>query len=529
MKNKIVILLLIAGILAIISAGAYAETPLIAEDIFSKNNTRDSIIYPAGNCDGEIHALYFYEDGCPDCEKIKPFIEEVESKHSNLNITKINARDELELCLRCAMRYNVSAQVPMIIIGEYALVGRVEIENKFESIIKKYIDEKRECITLPNPDLTDTNVLPKVCLLLFMSPVCSECHTAEAYINKLEKKYLQLEVKKLNLNERENFELMEKFNDGYGITAGTLEVFVGDKYFTNAESIKEELEPLILENLDSGLNCPQTMGKDENYPVPVFGSFEISTIIFAGLIDGINPCAITIFVFFVSFLFLVGRKGKNILFVGIAFISAVFITYLLIGLGLFEFIIGVQNKIEILSKIIYPSIVILTLISAGLALKDALNVFLGKAFELKFQTPKNIKQITHKITGKQISMKFIVALAFVAGIILSLFEFLCTGQVYLPTIIYIIGIPELKTKAIFYLAVYTLFFIMPLIIIFLKAYIIFCIAYFIKKSRKTSAFFEKHALILKILTAILFLVISIVMFFASFFIAILSTRMFGIL
>ena len=56
----------------------------------------------------------------------------------------------------------------------------------------------------------------------------------------------------------------------------------------------------------------------------------------AGLLDGLNPCAFATIVFMVNLLLLLGHSRRRILEVGLTYSAAVFVTYLLIGLGLFN-------------------------------------------------------------------------------------------------------------------------------------------------------------------------------------------------
>jgi hypothetical protein len=49
-------------------------------------------------------------------------------------------------------------------------------------------------------------------------------------------------------------------------------------------------------------------------------------------------------------------------------------------------------------------------------------------------------------------------------LIVSVLELACTGQVYLPTISFVVGIPEMRASAIAYLVMYNLVFILPLLV-----------------------------------------------------------------
>ncbi|MDP3142518.1 MAG: DUF1573 domain-containing protein, partial [Candidatus Omnitrophota bacterium] len=100
-----------------------------------------------------------------------------------------------------------------------------------------------------------------------------------------------------------------------------------------------------------------------------FASFKIFAVAGAGLIDGVNPCAFTVLVFFISFLTFAGYNRQQIIILGSFFILTVAATYVLIGLGLFEFF----RRLEVfyfLSHLVYLLTAILALILGGFSLYD---------------------------------------------------------------------------------------------------------------------------------------------------------------
>ena len=48
----------------------------------------------------------------------------------------------------------------------------------------------------------------------------------------------------------------------------------------------------------------------------------------------------------------------------------------------------------------------------------------------------------------------------------SALELVCTGQVYLPTITFVIGVEEMRGHALSYLVLYNLMFVTPLLVVF---------------------------------------------------------------
>ncbi|MBM4466615.1 MAG: hypothetical protein FJ014_13860 [Chloroflexi bacterium] len=59
-------------------------------------------------------------------------------------------------------------------------------------------------------------------------------------------------------------------------------------------------------------------------------------VLTTGFLDGFNPCAFAVLLFFIAFLFTIQRARSNILQMGAIYIAAIYIAYFLIGLGLLK-------------------------------------------------------------------------------------------------------------------------------------------------------------------------------------------------
>lgn len=212
-----------------------------------------------------------------------------------------------------------------------------------------------------------------------------------------------------------------------------------------------------------------------------FMLFRPGIVILSGLADGINPCAFTVLVFFMSFLAFVGYQKKEMLLVGFSFIFAVFLTYVLLGLGIFEFIKKL-SLFETISRVIY---LIIAFLSLGLGVLSIYDFWIYKATKdtkkIILQLPGLVKKKIHEVihstldlrkdTQAQKNVFKLVVSAFICGFIVSLFESVCTGQLYLPTIAYIFKTTPLKLKALGLLLLYNLMFIVPLILIFRLSFV----------------------------------------------------------
>jgi hypothetical protein len=120
---------------------------------------------------------------------------------------------------------------------------------------------------------------------------------------------------------------------------------------------------------------------------------------------------------------------------------------------------------------------------------------------MKLQLPDFLKKRIHQTIRKESQSARYFLAAIVAGFIVSLLEFTCTGQVYLPTILFVTNIPSLRASAFSYLVLYNLMFIVPLLTIF-------GIVYWGVTSEQLAFFLQKRASTIRLLTSILFFVLA---------------------
>ncbi|MBI4128730.1 MAG: hypothetical protein HY460_01650, partial [Parcubacteria group bacterium] len=66
------------------------------------------------------------------------------------------------------------------------------------------------------------------------------------------------------------------------------------------------------------------------------GSWLLPLIIASALIDSVNPCAFSILLLTIAFLFSIGKLRSNILKIGGFYILGIFLAYIAIGLGILQ-------------------------------------------------------------------------------------------------------------------------------------------------------------------------------------------------
>lgn len=238
-----------------------------------------------------------------------------------------------------------------------------------------------------------------------------------------------------------------------------------------------------------------------------FDSFKLLAVLSAGLVDGVNPCAFTVLVFFISFLTFVGYSRRQIMILGSFFILAVFITYIIIGVGLFEFLYRLET-FYFISHIVYIATAIIALLLAVVNLYDYW-IFkkTGDPERTKLKLPAMVKQRIHKVIREQTDARSKpglsasrLKLAFAAlssGFAVSILESICTGQMYLPTIIYVLGFTKFKLRALGLLLLYNFMFILPLVAVFIFGLLGMT-------SEKFSRLASRHLAKVKIITSAVF-------------------------
>jgi len=229
----------------------------------------------------------------------------------------------------------------------------------------------------------------------------------------------------------------------------------------------------------------------------------------AGLIDGINPCAFATIIFLIAFLSTVGKKSRETLLVGITYSVVVFVVYFLIGMGLIK-TIGILTVTAIIREIILGAVALLSIFLGSLSFYDYLKIKKGKIEEAKLQLPRFIKRNIHLVIREKMGMRNLFVAAALSGFFISLSEFICTGQIYLPTLIFVSEVPALRIKALTYLVLYNIAFIFPLVVVFLATY----------KGMRSSAlnkFWSKKVEFVKLITGFFFVLLGGLLIFYIFF------------
>lgn len=489
----------------------------------------------SGYADDRPVMLFYYSIDCEHCLEIKeeflPGFQDRFGKHFRFVELEVSSKANKDSLYAMESRVNVPEEdkdYPAIYFMGTMLEGENHVRLRLETLVKNYLSNPDSAKKVDRevmarvPDKIEPEEIESVKtvhMAYFYEQGCTECSRAEEIIEFLESLYAIVEIDKFDIEDRENKVLATSLGVKTGIPEDRLmstpAFFIGGEDYLLSEDIsRKRLTGLIRKYSTTGTEPVwKTLTADEleqaqSLMKEKFRLFAIAAIALAGLGDGINPCAFATILFFVSYLGMVGRKRNEILIVGLSFAFAVFLTYFLVGLGFFKFIKTMTN-IELLAKIIFGGTAVLCFIFGLFSLYDYTKARSGNTSDMTLQLPKFLKRRIHQTIREKARMESIVAGALIAGFMVSILEFACTGQVYLPTITFMVGIEGLKAKAILYLLLYNICFILPLLIVF-------GVVYFGISSKTIAKIMEARIGTVKLVLSCVFFVVGGLLIWAVF-------------
>lgn len=179
----------------------------------------------------------------------------------------------------------------------------------------------------------------------------------------------------------------------------------------------------------------------------------LGVVVGSALVDSINPCAIGVLILMISVIMGQKHRVPKMLLLGGLYIFAIFLTYLLAGLGLIYFL----SKIPLfITEYLSIFVGVLIIIFGFFEIKDYF--WYGRGFSLGI--PPVFMDTIHRLS-KNVTIPGVILMgAFVAGV-----ELPCTGAPYLA-IITILSL-NFNFTAFLLLILYNIIFVAPLIVILL--------------------------------------------------------------
>jgi len=487
-----------------------------------------------------IPMYIFYTDDCPNCQAIlQSYVPSLKSMYPFLDIKTFDLANPAyyEALAKLEKKFNRRGnELPVIFIGDQMFSGEQEVMEKLDPLVLEYQLKGDLVPPLPPIEISDIHESPTritsgtpVELAYFYQKGCSSCDRANYLLKYLFKKYPHLTIKYIDLDTPDGKRLNETLSNRLNLPLEKRliapSIFIGNDTLSPEEMTETKVETLIkkysvrVSDSDSRKTIslpspslsptPDEIKKAEKTIIERFKSFGVLAILLAGLLEGLNPCSLATLVFFISYLTMVGRKRKDIFWVGMGFTGAGFITHLLLGLGILSFIQHL-SFLPLFSRIVYLITFLFSVFLGIFSLYDYVQLKRGRPSKMTLQVPDSLKKRIHRIIRKREgeleagkegkSSRFLFA-AMVIGFIVTLLQSTCTSQVYLPTILFVTNIPSLRDSAIFYLILYNIVYILPLVAIFV-------IVYWGTTSEQLSFFLQRRTSTIKLFTALFFFALA---------------------
>ncbi len=348
-------------------------------------------------------------------------------------------------------------------------------------------------------------------VIYFYEPRCLTCFevTESGVLDDLETQGIPVRQVHVDENDFESVYLFTAFLSTYGSDDDYPIVFAGDDFYAGANAIINGVEDGDIQQ--SALNPL----RDVSEPASLEGWSGFLTVIVAGLLDGVNPCAIAMLLMFISILGFMKSK-KMLMIVSISYILGVLLTYFFVGFGLLQFLATptVTQFMASLGQILYIIFAVMATLLFLVTFYDYIVTKNEDYEKVKNQLPSKIKRF-----NKNLMEKFTTVLKdenpsfkktlntffipFIIGVIVGFTEAACTGQIYF---FILVGLHTVNPAlGLIYLIIFNLLFILPLIIIAI-------IAVRSKNVMAVSNFFREHLSTIKLLTALFFLAMAIFFF-----------------
>jgi cytochrome c biogenesis protein CcdA len=487
-------------------------------------------IYANEDPEKTIKVHYFYMQACESCKDEEDFLkhfyeilgDEVKGVNIELKLYNTFNLSNHKVLKNFLLDFNVTEELQpsqnILFIGDKYILDNKDF-NK--SLKEEFIKEKSILNVNFTPKIT-SNVKDNDSLIVYfyVSP-CSACEETESFFKKLNDSYevdnsgiktsSNLKIKKYNIGDLKNFQLAMKYFEIYNVQEEDQKVpilFIGDSYLQG----KDDIQKSLLDNVLAGTGLyTKDLIVDGVAPEDInerLSSYKYIGVFFTGLVNGLNPCSLSMLLFFLS---MIAVKNVSTLKLGIAFISGKFISYFLIGILLFNILSQINGSwFSTVQSITKTVLLLICVILIVLNIKDYVDAKNEKYGKIKLQLPVALRKLNHSWIKKIFLVedcRLLVLVSFGLGLLISAGEFLCTGQIYLATIIYVLQTSaSLNVQAIILFIIYGIALIIPLLMLTIL----------IHKGKEIfdmSELLREKIHVIKLINAIIFIIFALLLIF----------------
>ena len=474
--------------------------------------------------DGPLEMTFFFSPTCSSChmvrEQVMPSL--IEQYGDQLAVTYVDISQAAGLAQLEAIESRlgqINNPLPVIVLapgsGSEEIVASedfFELEDALSAALAQRLDEAPAGAApqaTPQPTVAPTVLVqasPSVAAIhvaYIEKEGCDSCARALVALDALDTEYPGMAIERFS--NMQQAALVEGMGERLGLAQDRRlvapSVYVGNDALVGDEITSGNLRRVLASYADSGAPAFWEGMDTESGASSIVGRFQRMgpiAVVLAALIDGINPCALATIVFFVSYLAISQRKRSALLAVGLAFTAGVFVTYLLVGLGAMS-LLRLANAFRAVGMVLYGLMALSCFVLSAISFRDYVLARQGRLHDMALNLPEPLRKRIHgRIRSNR---KAFMGAAFVSGLVVSILELACTGQVYLPTISFVVAVPGMRASAVAYLVLYNIVFIIPLLVVLVLA------AYGVSAQRFQD-WLVKNAARSKLIIAVLFVLLG---------------------
>lgn len=425
-------------------------------------------------CRGEVYAKapssaveLFVFAPCESCHEEEKFSKEVKSKLAEAGATdywlkaynayKESGASRLE---EIEEEYGLNIpinELPMAVAGGKAFFGTY---SEIGEVLGDYLQgiEKRDGTGLATDvktpgdtveerkSVTDSVIYRDIrsigkdetAMLLFVTGSCDSCNRAEEYLKSVLADG-QCSLKIYSIMEDDNAVVLRKLMKMYEVPDSLQQVpllFTKSGYLSGVEAIRKDAV--------SNLENPDAAGAWDEVAAGLAKDSEDTSIskvklAVTGFVNGLNPCGISMLLMVLSVLLM---SGKSFFRGSFTYLVGKFLTYLLLGFTLGSLFSVIEGTVfKTVHEAINSVFAVLSLGFGLFYLMDFIHILKKDYGKERLRLPEGFRRWNHNMIKKLsgVQGRFWYPMLFLLGIVISAGEFLCTGQVYLATLLYMAG------------------------------------------------------------------------------------------
>jgi cytochrome c biogenesis protein CcdA/glutaredoxin len=294
-----------------------------------------------------------------------------------------------------------------------------------------------------------------VTAFFFYGDGCNHCEKVKPILAELEIRYPELSLTRFEVyNNANNRQIFSEMSGKYGIAIpGVPVIFIGNNVLIGDSEITTRLESEILIEKQPSASFNSTVQTVTPVKDPIsnqeYQQLSLPLVIFAAIVDSANPCGLSVMVFLLIPMAAAGSR-RRILLVGGAYIVAMFLFHLIVGIGLFS-VFSLSGFSRIFALIGGAVALLLGLITIVDVLRNKETFILS------------IPESKKGLLANYIRIASLPA-AFVLGILAGILGFTCTGGIYI-SILGLMGREMTVMSGLPWLLLYNFVYVLPLILI----------------------------------------------------------------